>query len=69
MNKYIVVGAVCVVGLAIVGGCIWLKREIDDLTMEPDAEAKALIEANDARIKEIDLILDDLVEFQKELRA
>ena len=69
MNKYIVVGAVCVVGLVIVGGCIWLKREIDDLTMEPDPEAKALIEANDARIKEIDLMLDDLVEFQKELRA
>ena len=69
MNKYIVVGAVCVVGLAIVGGCIWLKCEIDALTMEPDAKMKALDEFNAARLEETKLMLDDLVEFQKELRA
>jgi hypothetical protein len=69
MNKYIVVGAVCVVGLAIVGGCIWLKREIDDLTMEPDTKTNDLLEAHNAMVKEMDLMLDDLVEFQKELRA
>lgn len=69
MNKYIVVGAVCVVGLAIVGGCIWLKREIDSLAVESDAETKALREAGAAALEEKELMLKDYVEFEKELRA